>query len=185
MAIEIIPSPPILDSNSPGGGGGGSSGSLGGAALSGELYTTNVEFDISTGGTETNVLLFRNPLGSGKRMFIAFILQATLHHSDSINVRTYRSPVVTATGTVLGIEPTDIGGTTPPSAAQSFSGPTVSSKGTRLDTVATGKDQRIVALDWKFARVLEPGQDLLITGQSSTNNKNLAITVLWAEVTKV
>lgn len=143
-------------------------------ALNGHFYmtTTNV---VANGVTETPVFMFVNLSTNTLSAFLDAIYLLNLSETATV-FRVYRSPVVTSSGTALGINP----GYTSFAVAsqmQAYRSPTLSSNGTLVFTFASGPQR--VALNQ--SRIFVPGAKLAITADSSANGSEVAVNLEWVE----
>jgi len=73
-----------------------------GESGNGRAYQTTYEITLPNAGVEQNVILMRNPSGSGKQAYIRNItFSNTLGAAKSSTLRVYSNPVVTSTGSTL------------------------------------------------------------------------------------
>lgn len=128
--------------------------------------------------SETPFILFRNPAGSGK--LIRFIEMLTSNISSTDRLRFYRSPTITAVGSVINVNKIRPSGTIT-SIAQVYLNPTVSNVGFLVSTYIEGiTGVSMVQRLLNELRFIEPGNDLLITTtQASAHIVN--ISAEWSE----
>lgn len=141
---------------------------------------------ITGGGTENNFLLLKNPSGSGKRMRL---IDITLGFTNSINVmaffKLYASPTVTANGSALTIKPGRIGGSTPASAIEAYFRPTISVRGSEyINLMVSGGpgSPSSYHLDFDQSILVDENYAVLLTGTPDGTNRNVLLTLRWAEV---
>jgi hypothetical protein len=141
---------------------------------------------ITGGGTENNFLLIKNPSGSGKKIKI---IDLTLGFSNTVSVlavfKLYASPTITTNGTSLTIKPGRIGAGTPSSAMQAYSTPTISVRGTEYINLMVSGGSNIASsyhLDVDQSIIVDENYNILITGTPDGTNRNVLITMRWAEV---
>lgn len=145
-----------------------------------KVFSTNWEVS-AIGTTEIPVVLFRNPLGSGKTVKLIRLTVSNLHTVTSfIRVRAYGGPTITADGTGLTEVCTHVGQAGPVSVT--FSSPTASANGTRLAqwVVPAFSNALIIPLDLLF--ILDANTQVLLTAQADGTNRVLGGSLLWAEV---
>lgn len=150
-------------------------------AVLNHTYTTTTDFNLPSGGTESPVLLIRNPAGSGKALYMSRTFLDILTKGNQATWRVYITPTVTATGTPVTVGSTHIGGGAPASVMTVYSGPTVSAMGIKALTMSTGVDASTSPIGFDLGTIVEPGFDLLVTGVPSANNTSTAITISWVE----
>lgn len=135
------------------------------------------------GTSELNVMLFRNPSGSGKTVKLKRLIYNNSHTvSSNLRIRVYVDPTVSSDGTGVTEVALDIGsGNTP--GAEVFSSPTTSANGTQvLDLMTTGGAS---ASDGKFefseGSQLRANHSLLITAISDGTGRIANISLVWEE----
>lgn len=135
------------------------------------------------GTSELNVLLFRNPSGSGKTVKLKRLIYNNSHTvSSQLRIRVYVDATVTSAGTGVTEVALDIGsGNTP--GAEVFSSPTTSANGTQiLDLLTLGGAS---AQDGKFefseGCQLRENHNLLVTAISDGTNRVANISIVWEE----
>lgn len=141
---------------------------------------------ITGGGTENDFLLIKNPNGSGKQIRI---IDITIGFTNTVNLmayfKLYASPTITTNGTSLTIKPGRIGASVPSSAVTAYSNPTISGRGTAYlnFTVSGGPG---ADSSWRFevnqSILVDPNYNILLTGTPDGTNRNVLITIRWAEV---
>lgn len=146
-----------------------------------KLYGLCSEVNLS-GTSEVDAVLFKNPSGSGKIIYIAKIIFCLISTVGAqLKVRVYKSPTITANGTAITVVPARIGGSPPASVVTAYSLPTISARGTQL-RVYVSSDTGTVMDDINSRIIMEANTDLLITGQSSSTNKPVGVTLSWVEL---
>jgi len=146
---------------------------IGTAEGHGFLVTTDVA-TLST-KNETSVLLIQNPLSSGKTMRLNKLLIGT-SSQQSNTLRIYRNPLVASTGTARDINALNTGGS---SVMQAFKFPTISTKGSELDSLIISSSGR--EIDYGLGFYIQPGESVLMTLQASVVNSDNTISVDWLE----
>jgi hypothetical protein len=148
------------------------------------LHTTN----------EYAMILFNNPTGSGKTVYIRNITFAnTTGANKSVTLKVYADPTVTVAGTPLTATTMYVGSNAPSTATtvtynniglqgnnnvtQTM---TVTNFGTNLSTmVATNETSNI---DYNWGLLVSPNHKILITALAAANNQNTTINIIWTEV---
>lgn len=151
-------------------------------AVINKVYSASFVVNLATGNTENRACLIRNPSGSGKNMYLGACVFDVVTKDSQAGFTFWKSPTITATGTAQTISSGRIGGSPPSSIANIFSTPTASATGTQFREFSVGLNANSYDYDFNLAVILEPGQDLLVTGNPTANNKNVSITLVWAEV---
>lgn len=150
-----------------------------------KTYLVSVAVNLPTAGTETRILLLRNPAGSGKTLRLIRINGLVTNTVSTVSLlRAYFAPTITAVGTAATIASTAPGGGAAATAMLAYTGPTASAVGTRfgLGVLVSGTaGGRAVLLDYEGMITLAAGQDILITGTPDGTNRASEITALWSE----
>lgn len=150
-----------------------------------QMFFSNGEVNLPNNGTETPFLLVRNPIGSGRNIRLNEFRPIVLNvGSASVVFRMYSKPTVTATGTPGPITSYRISAVPPVSAMQVFTVPTIAANGTKFahSFAGVGTNAFMHNIDFDLAVILEPGQDLLVTGRPDANNVLVSAMLDWAEV---
>lgn len=144
-------------------------------------------FAIATGimviasSLETDFVLFRNTTGSGKLVRIKeFLLTLAETGGSTATVRFYRNPTIVSVGTALTVSkvrPSQ----TQTTAVNVYTLPVISARGSLIQEIRLNGGQTFTR-DTNLARYVEDGKDLLITFDSSGNNKSFGLTGAWLEV---
>lgn len=152
----------------------------------GFAFQCSVEPNMAVGGAENPALLLRNPGGSGRRLYLnkiqfVFFSSAT---AGGILIRCYTGPTVTTAGTAATIVSKYFRTSPTAPVATAFTASTISVTGTRFDSMRVGGTNVPVdsVREYDLSVILDPGQDILITGNPSANNRVLAIVADWVEV---
>lgn len=229
--------------------------------LNGRLFSASAALNASNSGADNPLMLFRNPVASGKTYFIFKVLtsisianvagvfkvfgspvlsstvanitnitQNGLSTTVTVTTSTNHNATVGATATIAGtvnfngawtvasvtsatvytftksaplFTTTETTGTSTvpsslgtaisayalkrvasPAAATGLatSLPTVSSNGNQLIVVSQGQNSAMPPLVDSAQLSLEPGQNMLITADPSSNNRAVSVTIIWSEV---
>jgi hypothetical protein len=152
--------------------------------LANKTYCASVDsFNIPAAGIASNVALFRNPAGSGKKIVLLGAIFDTLSAAGRIAFRAYSAPTVTITGTILPIVSRHLGGGAAASVVNAFSGPSTSAPGTLLTgPLSVSGSSNSLPLEVAGSLILEPGTDILLTGVPDANNRLAGITLIWEEI---
>jgi len=144
------------------------------------VQTTNIDADGP--GTGNEVLLIRNPSGSGKRMHINDILLASYTFATSeIVVEIFANPTITSTGT-LATSATVRLGSGETASCQVYDEPTASASGTRIAALQiTGQNSTTNDIMLSNRLSLDPGTDVLFRGFSDGTNRELISSIWWSE----
>jgi len=143
---------------------------------------TNVDADGP--GTGNEVMLIRNPSGSGKRMYISKMLFALYQFATSeVVVEIFANPTITATGASVTSTTTRLGSGNTASGLV-YSGPTASANGTRILAVQlTGQNSNESETNFDGQFSLDPGTDVLLRAFSDGNNRPMISSIWWSEET--
>lgn len=149
----------------------------GALAKLGKVFSIQVAPTI-TGLAETAAVLFKNPSGSGKTVYLIRLQSDPFVKNDNPALRMYHTPTVTANGTTVTPVNTNLGNSTT-SIANVFTLPTVTSNGTIVQAVSATNDTLWV--DFYMSRIIQPNNSILITETISTINTANGIFIKWAE----
>jgi hypothetical protein len=145
-----------------------------------KYFGVNIESNVATAG-EQDVLLIRNPAGSGKNLYINRIICGVLGTATRFRVRIYQKPTVTTAGTSATIFSNYVIGSPTATAMTAYTNPTISARGARMRTY-TSEGTNSIDDSFDFGLDVTPGYDVLLTGDFDTNNKVLALSIQWGEV---
>jgi len=131
--------------------------------------------------SETDVILVKNPSGSGKKLYLDVFEVLGLAVDFSSIIRIYSNPTITANGTAITVKNGNVGsGIT--SVMNAYKFPTISARGSLL---YTGSFLKAVTASWfiEFAgRLLwNANNNLLITFEHSATNRDAVISAIWRE----
>jgi hypothetical protein len=146
----------------------------------GQVFGVNLELNLPSTG-EQNMLLLRNPAGSGKNILINMSLFGSVDTITRYRIRIYQKPTITSVGNSFSVFPCLVKASNPPvSVALAYSSPVTSSRGTRIRTYAReGTNSDVEYTDRTID--MTAGTDILVTGDTDATNKILAITLQWSE----
>ena len=149
-----------------------------------KLYASSFDVNLPTGGTQTNMVLIRNPSGSTKTFKLIEIgTDITNTVSSVAYYRLYVAPTITGTGTGQAETSLAVGGGASASVMEIYSGPTTSAVGTRIDTwvANSGTGASSYSSEFDGMVTLAAGQDLLLTGTPDGTNRNTMVSIWWLE----
>ena len=144
------------------------------------VFGLALDINQTTAGTDNPLLLLKNPSGSGKTLYIYLMAFGTNVTNVSSEVILFANPTITTNGTSQTPVNQNIGDSTV-STMTAFSLPTISANGTRLRSYELGQNNNSVESISDFSIHLLANQNLLITGNPSSNNRGAVITIIWAE----
>ena len=142
-------------------------------------YTFAFQQNLASAATEYPIFYIRNPLGSGKRMFIREIRSVNITAARVCLTRVYHTPTVTGNGTGQTPVSMNIGGGAGAAVILLNTIPTVTGNGTLISTIAASDQPGV--LDYKWGLILNPNSFMLITCQGSSNNTIIALDIIWSE----
>lgn len=147
-----------------------------------KVYTVATQLNMATSGTDNPLVLIKNPLGSGKTLYLYKIIVAC----DVTNVlsifKYFADPTITANGAALASASNNVGGGAPASALSAFTLPTISADGTKLAILTFGQNNNSISSIEDFSIAIAANHNFLITGNPGSNNREATITVVWVEV---
>jgi len=146
----------------------------------GQSFQYNTTFNTISGSSETDYVLFRNPVGSGKIIRI-HDLDYTYNKGAGISIfRVYINPTVTSVGTPITINKKRVGSTVAP-IALAYLTPTISARGINYRSFGQSAVSTF-ELECHLSFILPAGTDLLVTIQPAANNTDHAVFSDWSEV---
>jgi len=145
---------------------------------------TFTDVDSDDPGTGNEVMLIRNPSGSGKRMYISKLVFAVYRFATSeVVVEIFANPTISSTGSSVTSTTTNLGSGDSPSGLI-YRAPTATANGTRILAVQiTGQNSTESQAVFNGQFSLEPGTDILLRGFSDGNNRSVLSSVWWSEET--
>lgn len=142
-------------------------------------FAVSSGFITVSGSTETDFMLFRNPVASGKDVEINRIYYTYTKGSGIALMKMYITPTITTVGSAAGITKMYIGGAIAP-IALIYTAPTISNRGTLIRAIGNSSVQTFI-YDYSLALIIPAGYDLLITITPSANNTDHSVGLDWAE----
>lgn len=146
-----------------------------------QMYCIAVDLNMASSSTDNPLILLRNPLGSGKKIYIFKIQAGTTVTNVSVEFKVFGNPTVTSNGTSITAVSRNIGGGAPTATALVTSIPTISANGSGMSNLSQGQNSTPLFFGEDFSMEIQPGSSLLFTGSPSSNNRNAAITFIWLE----
>lgn len=135
------------------------------------------------GTTELNVVLFRNPSGSGKNATLKMMTyDNTATVSSLLRFRVYVNATVTVAGTGVSEVSLDVGsGKT--AAAECFTSPTTSANGTLIFDLSTpgGVSTQDNKIYFPEGFQLRENNNILITATADGTNRIAHVSLVWEE----
>lgn len=144
-----------------------------------KVFTLSGSFNAATGGADNPIFLIKNPNASGKILKLRKLLVGCTVNNVFVEFTIYYAPTITSNGTTQTPRNNLIGSSTA-SVAQAFSLPTLSSLGTQILNFTVG--QNSTGPEVNLHLDLQANQNLVIAAQPGSNNRQVQITVVWAEV---
>lgn len=134
----------------------------------------------TTTTSETGLVLFSNPAGTGKAMFMGLRKLLCQTASQSLTAKFYITPTISAAGSAAAPNNQRPGNTQQSTISAVTTGPTVTTKGTLFDELyAAAGDPPDVN---PYLIILDPGQSLLMTATPSQNVVAFTLTSAWYEL---
>lgn len=150
-------------------------------ALARSYFAVSSNFVTFANSAENPLFLFVNPSTGTKAAFLdnhRISLAGTNLGNGSAEFRIYRSPVVTSSGTALGIFPGDVNSGAV-SQMQAFVSPTASSFGTLVYSATSAGGTIVMPLNQ--SRIFRPGTKFLVTIDNPANNFSDDYDIEWSE----
>jgi len=146
----------------------------------GKIFSIATEVNMAAAGTDNPLILLRNPAASGKKLYLWKVHAGTSVTNVAAVFKIYKAPTITANGTGLTEVNRKIGGSEV-AVATAFSLPTISALGTKFSSLSLGQNNNAVIFAEDYSVVVLVGQDIVITGDPSSNNRQSVLTVIWKE----
>lgn len=151
-------------------------GSPASASFGERLYTFANEITLAS-SAEYDYVLIDNPSGSGVNMRFWRIRLGALNNVTVI-WHLYFDPTVTANGTTYTPINTS-NGSANTSDINIYTSPTISSKGSVVDTVIGRQGNSPIPFDYSF--VVQPNEKALFTLEPASANNDFSMTFIWSE----
>jgi hypothetical protein len=145
-------------------------------AVLGRYYFVN-SGHLTSGTGQTPLLLFVNLSTNTVTAYWDSVDFESLELNIAAHFHVYRAPVVTSSGTAVGIRAGL--STSAPSKMQAYLSPTVSSIG-NIEFMSTAVGTTVPMRIYQ-AFIIQPGEKALVTVANSSNNRQTTVTVWWAE----
>lgn len=143
-------------------------------------FVITLKFSLASKNTLYNILYFRNPVGSGKNVYVRKFSVSNVTSANLFNITMHTNPTVTSLGIPVTINNAKIGSLTT-SACLAYNGNTVSSStGTDFASVSGSGEQN--ALDFDYGVIVQPNNSLLFTGTAFDNTQTILINLVFAEI---
>ncbi len=146
------------------------------------MFSVSFNLAALTAGIDNPILFFRNPVGSGKNVYLHKMSLGCTVTNVAVEFKLFANPTTSANGTGLTIRNRDVGGAGTSTIALANSGPTVSVSGSQLWNSVIGQNGNSLDIDHEFGIKLNPNNSLLITANPSSNNRNVTVTLSWLEI---
>lgn len=150
-------------------------------ANEGKAFSYSSDFILTSSGINNNVLLIKNPIGSGKITYIQKLIIGTTVTNVSVSAKLFSSPVVTSNGTLKTLTNNRIGSLNVASTLI-YQAPITSSSGTQIRGSVNAQNANSTIVSEDSMIILEEGQSVLVTGNPSSNNRNIDFTLTLIEL---
>lgn len=148
-----------------------------------QLYSAAADINCVTASTDNRILLFRNPSGSGKKIFVWAIVAGSTVTNVAIQFKVFANPTITSNGSTITAYPRNIGNSQPSAVGLVTSLPTITANGGFISNISVGQNTASsIIFDSSFSVCIQPGNSILLTGNPTSNNRNAAVSIIWAEV---
>lgn len=134
----------------------------------------------ASAGVDNPILLIINPSTTTKKVKMASRIMGGVVINTQYTFRLFKNPVVTSSGTVVPI--TNIGSSTDTAKAKVYALPTVSSKGSRIDSFPQGQNNNPIMSSDLGQIFINPGSSWLITADPSSNGRAVEVSLKWEEI---
>lgn len=146
----------------------------------GNTFTAYIDYEAVSGTSEVPHLLFRNPSGSEKRVYVthfAFGHDSTVTRSM---FKIYKDPTITTEGTVLTKVNLAAIDSAPNAVATVFKNPTISANGTLMSSKLMSKESSSDGQNRSI--VVSAGHEILITVKNDITGILTLSQIYWVEV---
>lgn len=147
-----------------------------------QKYSATTQVAMASNALFNPILLFRNPLGSGKQAILSTIFPSQTVDNVYCIYRLYEFSTITLDGTALIPLPCNINNAQPASAMQLYTLPVVSNLGTVFRGRFNGSNSTGINLIENESFILQPNSFVVLAGQPSANNRFCELTLGWAEI---
>ena len=144
-------------------------------------FSVSASINQTSGGADNPLILIRNPVGSGKRMYIRTLSYGIPVANVFGTMKLFANPTITANGAALTIANGQLGSAVA-SSMLATSLPTIAANGTQLRSTTYGQNSDAIIVDINGRIVVPPGNNLLITGNPASNNRIAALSLTWIEI---
>lgn len=145
------------------------------------LYSAGFTKVMTSSATDNPLMLIRNPIGSGKDIFIQAINAGISVTNVFAVFKVWSTPTVTANGTAITTTSNYINNGASASVGLINSGPTVSSNGTLMKSLVCGQNNNSIIFGNEYTIGIKPGGSILVTGTPSSNNRAAELSITYAE----
>lgn len=151
------------------------------AVAAGQVYTVSTTLNMAIGGTQNPLVLLRNPAGSGKVLRILRITAGCTASNVQTTFRLHSGVTITLGGITITPVTTNVGsGAVAVALASTL--PTLSVLGNLMMGTHAGQNSQSMDLTKGYEVYLQVNNNLLISGEPVSNNREAVVTVVWAEV---
>ena len=153
--------------------------------LAGMGFSITADATLSS-GTETPLLLLRNPNNSTVNARAMYFYAAAESSQGIVTIRIYTNPTISNTGNALPSSNNLVQAGAPVSALNAYASPTISNNGTKRITIITVANGNTDLFNFAQTAILAPGNDLLMTVAVSNlgllGSANTHFFMQWVEV---
>lgn len=148
-----------------------------------QVYSVALEVNAAVGNAVNSLVLIRNPSGSGKALHILKIIGGVIIKDVSTVFQVTANPTVTVNGTAQTAVSRNVGGGAGTAVALVTTLPTVTVLGSALENVAAGENTTSMEIiTEEYSAVVQENNAILVAARPSSNNRVMAISVIWAEI---
>jgi hypothetical protein len=147
-----------------------------------KMYSLAIDVVMTSAGVNNPLILFRNPLGSGKKAQIF-----SIHCNNAItNVgalfRVFTSNTIITNGTAITPLVRNVNNGQPASVMLTNSSPTATLATSATHANFIGQNTTGLNILENTPIILQPDANLILTGDPTSNNRNSSLTLVWAEL---
>jgi len=150
--------------------------------LSNQMYSMGVVRNSAAADTDNNIVLLRNPNGSGKTVYIVSIVCNNVTTNVTTIFKIFTNPTVTLNGTAVTPDSRFIGNGAAAAITLINTLPTATLPTVSLVAITAGQNSAGVSLIHPYTIGIVANNSLVITASPSSNNRSVSITINWIEV---
>lgn len=148
-----------------------------------KMFSVSTDLSMASAGTDNPLILIKNPSDSGKIIYFVKIQAGISVSNVAARFILYANPTITSNGTVITNRQRNVGNSPTSGSALTYTSPILSALGNKISSSECGQNSNSVTFAEDFSLSLQPGNNLLLTGDPLSNNRNSVLTLIWVEET--